>query len=129
MPARRGASAWDGRRGCGGEAWENGSADQSRILWGMSRRPLSPDEPSVDIAARVPLSYYSALLAESKRRHLSMGAILRERLGKCAGGGMADAPASETGGRKGPGGQVPAPPPQGAPPPVRPAGSAAHPGT
>lgn len=73
----------------------------------MSRRPLSPDEPSVDIAARVPLSYYSALLAESKRRHLSMGAILRERLGMCAGGGMADAPASEAGARKGVRVQVP----------------------
>ena len=66
----------------------------------MSRRPLSPTEPSVDLAVRVPLSYYSALLAESRRRGLSMGAILRERRGGCAGGGMADAPASEAGGRE-----------------------------
>ena len=75
---------------------------------GMSRRPLSPDEPSVDLAVRVPLSYYRALLFESKRRGLSMGAILRERLDMCcAGGGMADAPASEAGARKGVRVQVP----------------------
>ena len=67
---------------------------------GMSRRPLSPDEPSLDLTVRVPLSYYREILAESRRRGLSMGALLRERLGMCAGGGMADAPASEAGGRK-----------------------------
>ena len=42
----------------------------------------------MDLAVRVPLSYYRALLFESKRRGLSMGAILRGRLGMCGAGGL-----------------------------------------